>query len=72
MEAARVAAEERDVNRHGTASVFKTADAIAKRLGIENTAVIRVRAGISFALTEAVNEGHCGLLTDELASPPTT
>src|SRR5229473_1117826 len=45
---------------------FKTADAIAMKLGIENTAMIRVRAGISFALTEAMDEGHCGLPTDEL------
>jgi exodeoxyribonuclease V alpha subunit len=45
---------------------FKTADAIAMKLGIEKTAVIRVRAGISFALTEAMDEGHCGLPTDEL------
>ena len=39
---------------------FKTADAIAMRLGIEKTAMIRVRAGVSYALTEAVDEGHCG------------
>jgi len=45
---------------------FKTADAIAMKLGIEKTAMIRVRAGISFALTEAMHEGHCGLPTDEL------
>jgi DNA-binding Lrp family transcriptional regulator len=45
---------------------FKTADAIATKLGIEKTATIRVRAGISYALTEALNEGHCGLPTDEL------
>jgi exodeoxyribonuclease V alpha subunit len=45
---------------------FKTADAIAVKLGIEKTAVIRVRAGISYALTEAMDEGHCGLPTDEL------
>src|SRR5262245_8989267 len=45
---------------------FKTADAIAMKLGIEKTAIIRVRAGISYALTEAMNEGHCGLPTDEL------
>src|SRR5262245_46040593 len=31
---------------------FKTADAIAMKLGIEKTAMIRVRAGISYALTE--------------------
>jgi exodeoxyribonuclease V alpha subunit len=45
---------------------FKTADAIAMKLGIEKTAMIRVRAGISYALTEALDEGHCGLPTDEL------
>ena len=45
---------------------FKTADAIAMKLGIEKTAVIRVRAGVSYALTEAMDEGHCGLPTDEL------
>jgi exodeoxyribonuclease V alpha subunit len=45
---------------------FKTADAIAMKLGIEKTAMIRVRAGISYALTEAMDEGHCGLPTDQL------
>ncbi len=45
---------------------FKTADAIAMKLGIDKTAMIRVRAGISYALTEAMDEGHCGLPTDEL------
>ncbi|HEY1851134.1 MAG TPA: ATP-dependent RecD-like DNA helicase [Candidatus Binataceae bacterium] len=45
---------------------FKTADAIAMKLGIEKTAIMRVRAGISYALTEAVDDGHCGLPTDEL------
>jgi exodeoxyribonuclease V alpha subunit len=42
---------------------FKTADAIAMKLGIEKSAMIRIRAGISYALTEAMNEGHCGLPT---------
>jgi exodeoxyribonuclease V alpha subunit len=45
---------------------FKTADAIAMRLGIEKTAMIRVRAGIGYALAEAMDEGHCGLPTEEL------
>ena len=45
---------------------FKTADAIAARLGIEKTAMIRIRAGISYALSEALNEGHCGLPVNEL------
>ena len=45
---------------------FKTADAIAMKLGIEKTAMIRVRAGISYALTEAMDDGHCGLPTEQL------
>jgi exodeoxyribonuclease V alpha subunit len=45
---------------------FKTADAIAMKLGIEKTAMIRVRAGISYALAEAMDDGHCGLPTAEL------
>ena len=45
---------------------FKTADAIAMKLGIDKSAMIRVRAGISYALTEAMDEGHCGLPTAEL------
>ena len=45
---------------------FKTADAIAMRLGVEKTAMIRVRAGISYALTEAMDDGHCGLPTADL------
>jgi exodeoxyribonuclease V alpha subunit len=45
---------------------FKTADAIAMKLGIEKTAMIRLRAGISFALGEAMDEGHCGLPTEQL------
>jgi exodeoxyribonuclease V alpha subunit len=45
---------------------FKTADAIAMKLGIEKGAMIRVRAGISFALTEAMDEGHCGLPVENL------
>jgi hypothetical protein len=28
--------------------------------------MVRVRAGISYALTEAMDEGHCGLPTEEL------
>src|SRR6186713_439495 len=45
---------------------FKSADAIAMKLGIEKTAMIRVRAGISYALIDAMDEGHCGLPTEEL------
>jgi len=45
---------------------FKTADAIAMKLGVDKTAMVRVRAGISYALTAAMDEGHCGLPTNEL------
>jgi exodeoxyribonuclease V alpha subunit len=45
---------------------FKTADAIAMKLGIEKTAMIRIRAGISYALTTAMDQGHCGLPNHEL------
>ena len=45
---------------------FRTADQIAAKLGIEKTALIRVRAGISFALSEAMDDGHCGLPEEEL------
>jgi len=45
---------------------FRTADTIAEKLGIEKTAMVRVRAGISFALTEAMGDGHCGLPRAEL------
>ena len=47
---------------------FKTADAIAMKLGIEKTAMIRVRAGISYALSEAMDDGHCGLPVEELVA----
>ena len=45
---------------------FKTADALAMKFGIEKTAMRRVRAGISYALTEALDEGHCGFPVEEL------
>lgn len=52
----------RDINGIG----FRTADQIAARLGIEKTAPIRIRAGIGYALAEAMDDGHCGLPADEL------
>jgi len=47
---------------------FRTADQIAAKIGIEKTALIRVRAGISYALAEAMDDGHCGLPAEELIS----
>ena len=45
---------------------FRTADTLAMRLGIEKTAPIRIRAGVGFALLEAMSDGHCGLPAKEL------
>src|SRR6185436_9614910 len=45
---------------------FRTADAIAAKLGVEKTAPKRLRAGVSFALQTATDEGHCALPVEEL------
>ncbi|HOG28422.1 MAG TPA: ATP-dependent RecD-like DNA helicase [Vicinamibacterales bacterium] len=45
---------------------FLTADALARRLGIEKTAGIRARAGIAYALMQAIDEGQCGLPREDL------
>ena len=45
---------------------FKSADQIAEKLGIEKTAMIRARAGIGYALAEAMDDGHCGLPREQL------
>lgn len=45
---------------------FRTADAIAAKLGVEKTSPHRLRAGISFALQTATDEGHCGLPVEML------
>ena len=45
---------------------FATADALARRLGIDQKAPSRVRAGIRHVLLEAVQDGHCGLPVEAL------
>ena len=40
---------------------FKTADALAQRLGIAKDADIRARAGLAYTLLQAVGAGHCAL-----------
>jgi exodeoxyribonuclease V alpha subunit len=45
---------------------FRSADTIAEKLGIEKTAPQRLRAGVSFALQTAMDEGHCGLPVEML------
>jgi len=38
---------------------FKTADAIAERLGIARDALIRAQAGVRHVLQEIAGGGHC-------------
>jgi exodeoxyribonuclease V alpha subunit len=45
---------------------FKTADAIALKLGIAKNAMIRDRTGVSYVLTETMDDGNCGVPTEEL------
>jgi exodeoxyribonuclease V alpha subunit len=45
---------------------FVTADQIAQTLGIPKTSMLRARAGISYALLQAVMNGDCGLPKEDL------
>jgi exodeoxyribonuclease V alpha subunit len=45
---------------------FITADQIAQKLGIPKTSMLRARAGISYALLQAIENGDCGLPEAEL------
>jgi exodeoxyribonuclease V alpha subunit len=45
---------------------FKTADDIARKLGIPEDSILRARAGLSHALSEAGGNGHCALPKDVL------
>ncbi len=47
---------------------FRTADAIAMKLGMEKNAPPRLRAGVSFALQTAMDEGHCALPVERLTA----
>jgi exodeoxyribonuclease V alpha subunit len=40
---------------------FLSADTIAQKVGIALDSPLRARAGVSYALSEATSEGHCGL-----------
>jgi len=45
---------------------FKTADQLAEKLGIPKTSMIRARAGLSYALLQAVEDGDCALPESDL------
>ncbi|MDP4021526.1 ATP-dependent RecD-like DNA helicase [Methylobacterium sp. NEAU 140] len=47
---------------------FKTADAIAMKLGLTPEAPQRLRAGVSFALQTATDAGHCALPVADLVT----
>jgi len=46
---------------------FKTADAIAAKLGIPPDSLIRAQAGVRHVLQEIAGEGHCAAYRDQLA-----
>jgi exodeoxyribonuclease V alpha subunit len=50
---------------------FKTADQIARSLGIPHDSPQRVKAGLQFALSEATEDGHCYLPEAELVAKAT-
>ena len=47
---------------------FRTADTIARKLGIPHDSPERVKAGLRFALSEASEDGHCYLPEAELVA----
>ena len=51
---------------------FKTADALAQRLGIPKDAVIRAQAGVRHVLQEFSDDGHCAVVQDELVDTAVT
>jgi exodeoxyribonuclease V alpha subunit len=50
---------------------FKTADQIARSLGIPHDSPQRVKAGLQFALSQAAEDGHCHLPETELVAKAT-
>lgn len=50
---------------------FKTADAIAQRLGIPADSLIRAQAGVRHVLQEIAGEGHCAAYRDSLIDTAT-
>ncbi len=51
---------------------FLSADRIARSLGVEPTAMVRVRAGCGHVLLQALDEGHAGLPGGELLTRAAT
>ncbi len=53
---------------HVTGIGFKTADEIARRVGIHTDSDFRIRSGIFYTLLQSVGEGHIYLLEDRLTA----
>lgn len=51
---------------------FKTADALAVRLGIGRESLIRAEAGVRHVLQEASSDGHCALILNKLVESAVT
>ena len=51
---------------------FKTADTIARKMGIPPDSIIRARAGILHGLAEAMGDGHCALPREMLVEKSAT
>jgi exodeoxyribonuclease V alpha subunit len=51
---------------------FKTADAIAQRLGIPKDSLIRAQAGVRHVLQEIAGQGHCAAYREVLAEKAAT
>ena len=47
---------------------FKTADAIAQRLGIPHDSLIRAQAGVRHALQEIASNGHCAAYREQVTA----
>lgn len=47
---------------------FKTADQIARKMGISLESPFRIEAGLKYTMTSSAGEGHCYLPKDELLS----
>jgi exodeoxyribonuclease V alpha subunit len=50
---------------------FAGADAVARSLGVDPSAMVRARAGVGHVLSRAAEDGHCGLPADELLASAT-
>src|SRR5262249_38708321 len=50
---------------------FKTADALAQRLGIPRDAIIRAQAGVRHVLQTFADDGHCAVIREELTEAAT-